>query len=256
MNYFFLFSLLSIYISYSSSLSIEEVLEEERSHSPVAQRLWDQAAAPNVEREATMRSHTPPRPSLLLTSSTSPSQIFSPLQREQAALVEFLDYSQSHLPTRAHLKLSNTPLNSTTVLAAALKRLRVGNHSHYRSYTFFSVDPHSFQESQMVLQMHFDLHKKDLKGRTNLERMQQGRSPLGADDKRINLHHINQEDGLLAEMNQRTHKKFHGILHFRTAKGTSRVDRRKFRSFRRAYWKHRATQVAPSSPSALKELFK
>lgn len=80
-------------------------------------------------------------------------------------------------------------------------------------------------------------------GRTNLERMEQGKAPL-VDGKPIELHHIGQEmDSPLAELTQEEHRGpgNDGVLHDKQKE--SEIDRNKFNTERENHWKERADQV-------------
>jgi RHS repeat-associated protein len=75
----------------------------------------------------------------------------------------------------------------------------------------------------------------DKRGRTNLERMQEGLAPLAADGKSVNLHHIDQTpEGPLVELKSTEHWE---INH---SQEPTKIDRQDFRSYREAYWKERA----------------
>ncbi len=88
----------------------------------------------------------------------------------------------------------------------------------------------------------FDLDQIDDKGRTNRERMKSGLAPMDKSGKPIHIHHINQKpDGDLEEMLQTVHNRNTRELHsYRNQ--PSRIDRNRFNSYRRAYWKYRLTR--------------
>ena len=59
-----------------------------------------------------------------------------------------------------------------------------------------------------------NLNFKDVKGRTNLDRMKKGLAPLDEDGRPYNLHHIGQKaDSPLAELKDNVHKKNDAVLH-------------------------------------------
>lgn len=85
---------------------------------------------------------------------------------------------------------------------------------------------------------------KDVKGRTNLQRMKEGLAPIGQDGKPVALHHLIQEEpGPVAEIRQSLHASGHKVLHGVIEDGKSfRNDpslKRGFESFRSRYWKNR-----------------
>lgn len=85
-----------------------------------------------------------------------------------------------------------------------------------------------------------DFDQKDLMGRTNTERIDQGLAPINKDLKVIELHHIGQNsDSPLAELTQQEHrgKGNDTILHDKTKE--SEINRGKFTSERNNYWDSR-----------------
>lgn len=86
--------------------------------------------------------------------------------------------------------------------------------------------------------------KVDEDGKTNLNRMQEGRAPLDKDGNPIELHHIGQKsDSPLAELKKEEHrgKENNTVLH--DVRKESEIDRDKFAKERSDYWKARAEQV-------------
>lgn len=206
--------------------------------------------------DATIRLSTPLRP-LQYIDKESPSFKSSPstvdiLQKERDALYAFTDYLHTHIPTVAHPKAHLTPLNASTVRAAALKKILIGPSSCFKSHVAFSPDAEDSEKTQIVVQQKIDIDKKDDKGRSNLERMQQGRAPLGPQDKLFVLHHLNQEDGLLVELSRRMHTKYYGTLHYRIAHHSSHINREKFKEFRTKYWKYRASDFLKQDEPSLR----
>ncbi len=80
-------------------------------------------------------------------------------------------------------------------------------------------------------------------GKTNLERMKEGLSPIGMDGKFVELHHLKQKDnGMIVELTRTEHKQNHGVLHRYKGKGESEIDRKKFGEWKSEYWKARAKE--------------
>lgn len=78
-------------------------------------------------------------------------------------------------------------------------------------------------------------------GKTNLELMQSGRSPIGSDGKSVNLHHMLQkQDGPIAEVTQSFHKDNHSVIHINDNSIPSGINRSEFNKWRADYWKNRA----------------
>lgn len=242
--FYFLFN---FFISFSAS-SLEEILEIENK-SPISKSLLTLVTTPNKNQNATVRTSTPLHPSKTIDPN-SPSYGNAKIEKEREELAPLLEYLHSHIPTANSPKLTKTPLNESTILKAAVKSIEIGPDAYFQSCSAFSHN----SLSQMVLQTKIDLNLKDSKHRTNLERMKEGCAPLGADQKPINLHHINQEDGLLAELTSRTHQKYYAILHTRL--GQSHINREDFDLFRSAYWRHRAKVESTPKKKMIKKLFK
>ena len=86
-----------------------------------------------------------------------------------------------------------------------------------------------------------DMDQKDEFGRTNKERMEEGKAPLDKDGKPIELHHIGQKsDAPLAELKWEEHrgKGNDAILHDKSK--DSEIDREAFATQRAEHWKSRS----------------
>ena len=267
MFYMYLFIILLISThSFSSAEDLLDIIEREKRTSPLALRLYNEAFKGNTQQEATFRVNPPLFP---ISDPNSPSKLLSPLRRERETLNPLAEYCKSRIPTytsRHRTPLSEchtpprqtmprsprTPLNESSVLSAALKNIKVGPGSAFISYIIFNPEPENSDTAQMILQTRITLQKRDKKNRTNEERMELGKAPIGPDDKPITLHHANQSDGLLFELSRRTHEKMYNTLHFKISKG-SKIDRKVFQSFKRRYWKHRVEPLKKTA-SANKEM--
>jgi len=86
----------------------------------------------------------------------------------------------------------------------------------------------------------------DARGRSNLQRMQQGLAPIGPDGKSINLHHtIQTGDSPLAEMTATFHQQNSRVIHINPNTIPSGIERPGFDAFRRDYWINRANDFTP-----------
>ena len=86
----------------------------------------------------------------------------------------------------------------------------------------------------------FDPYAVDREGRTNIERMKQGRSPIGRDGKPVNVHHVDQTNtGPVTEMSGSEHQQGFGDLHQNTGQSPSQINRSQFNTWRKSYWKWR-----------------
>lgn len=88
-----------------------------------------------------------------------------------------------------------------------------------------------------------DYEAKDQFGRTNLERMEQGLSPL-VDGQPVELHHIGQEmDSPLAELTPTEHRGEGNYSTLHDVTKESEINRTIFNAEKEAYWKARAEQI-------------
>ena len=92
-----------------------------------------------------------------------------------------------------------------------------------------------------LINTEIDLDQTDALGDTNLERMEKGKSPLDANGKPIELHHVGQK--ALAELTHAQHMEGgnNTILHDTTKE--SEIDRGAFAKEREAHWKARAEEI-------------
>lgn len=259
---FFIFYICFLLQSFLAPLnSFAATLDDRRENllSMLRQPLASLLSQSVTIQEATVRTHTPRKP-LPSIDEESPSFDSSPatleaLAEERKSLQPFVEYLYHHIPTVMHSKPDLPPLNSSTVLSAAFEKLPIGPSSCFKSYVFFSPDPTDLTKGHTVLQRAIDFQKKDSGGRTNLERMRQGLAPLGPLNKPVVLHHVTQENDLLAEVTSRTHTKYHGLFHYRLSPHSSRINRANFRAFREKYWRYRASQIPNKHQLSSKKLF-
>ena len=87
-----------------------------------------------------------------------------------------------------------------------------------------------------------DYNIKDEFGKTNKERMLEGKAPL-MNGKPVELHHIGQkQDSPLAELTHDEHKGNYRLLH-EVPPQTSEIDRRAFAKEKANYWKMRGEEI-------------
>ncbi|EHX4152444.1 hypothetical protein L3H61_002890, partial [Listeria monocytogenes] len=88
-----------------------------------------------------------------------------------------------------------------------------------------------------------DINKVDVKGRTNLQRMEKGLAPLGSDGNPINLHHMTQREiSSIAEVEQSFHQINSKTIHINPNSIPTGIDRKTFNKWRSDYWKERAKE--------------
>ena len=104
----------------------------------------------------------------------------------------------------------------------------------YKAFKDAGLKPEIVNGRSSLIRYDIDLNYKDEFGRTNLERMRNGISPLDPTGKEYQLHHIGQENnGTLAILTNAEHDNpfLHGF------KEVSEIDRPGFRSIRKEFWK-------------------
>ncbi|MBC1727266.1 hypothetical protein HB981_12310 [Listeria seeligeri] len=86
-----------------------------------------------------------------------------------------------------------------------------------------------------------DINKVDVKGRSNLQRMEKGLAPLGTDGNPVNLHHMTQREiSSIAEVEQSFHQINSKTIHINPNTTPTGIDRKAFNKWRSEYWKNRA----------------
>ena len=129
------------------------------------------------------------------------------------------------------------------VFTTVLQAFEVASPEEIEIYENSNVELGEVNGREVLVRTDIDYEEKDIFGRTNLERMEQGLAPL-CEGKPIELHHIGQRmDSPLAELKVEEHRGAgnDGILHDKTIK--SMIDRVEFNSEKIEHWKTRAEEV-------------
>jgi RHS repeat-associated protein len=86
-----------------------------------------------------------------------------------------------------------------------------------------------------------DPKRMDARGRTNVQRMEQGLAPIGSDGKSVNLHHMIQtNDSAIVELTQSFHQRNTKTIHINPSSIPSGINRTQFDKWRESYWINRA----------------
>ncbi len=112
--------------------------------------------------------------------------------------------------------------------------------SEYEIYKSANLEELIMGEKHSLAKNNLDWKYKDSMGRTNLERIKAGLTPINKYGEKIELHHIGQKsDSALAELSETEHgsKGNYSILHNNFT--DSQIDRRQFAAERKEYWKER-----------------
>lgn len=107
-------------------------------------------------------------------------------------------------------------------------------------YDQANLEPQEVNERECLTRTDIDPDAVDGRGRTNLERMQDGKPPL-VDGQSVDLHHIGQKhDAPLAELTQQEHRGPGNTLILHDKVGESEINRYEFKKEREEHWKARA----------------
>lgn len=119
----------------------------------------------------------------------------------------------------------------------------IGSWKEYEIYKNAGLVEAEIGGKKCLIRNDIDWNQKDVMGRTNKERAEQGLSPINKDGKVIELHHIGQHaDSPLAELTQEEHRGKGNdiILHDKTKE--SEIDRQAFAGERSDHWAARAQE--------------
>lgn len=111
----------------------------------------------------------------------------------------------------------------------------------FKVYKKAGLNEAEIDGKECLIRSDINWEQKDVMGRTNIERSEQGLSPINKDGKVIELHHIGQHsDSPLAELTPEEHrgKGNDTILHNKTKE--SEIDRQAFAIERNAHWQARS----------------
>lgn len=119
----------------------------------------------------------------------------------------------------------------------------IGSVEEYEIYKKAGLVEAEINGKKCLIRNNIDWDQKDVMGRTNRERAEQGLSPLNKDGKVIELHHVGQHtDSPLAELATDEHRgKGNDIILHNKAK-ESEIDRQAFTKERSEHWEARATE--------------
>lgn len=120
----------------------------------------------------------------------------------------------------------------------------IGSEAEASLYEEAGLEARDVAGNPALVRTDIDYEHVDFFGRTNLDRMTQGLSPLDKDNRPIELHHIGQtHDAPLAELTRDEHRGpgNDNILH--NKRQESEIDRNDFARERADHWKARAADI-------------
>ncbi|TCI63150.1 HNH/ENDO VII family nuclease [Exiguobacterium sp. SH0S2] len=129
------------------------------------------------------------------------------------------------------------------VFTTVLQEFEIASPEEIEIYENSNVELSEINGREVLIRTDIDYDEKDIFGRTNLERMEQGLAPL-CEGKPIELHHIGQRmDSPLAELKVEEHRGAgnDSILHDKSIKSV--IDRVEFNSEKIEHWKTRAEEI-------------
>lgn len=119
----------------------------------------------------------------------------------------------------------------------------IGSMEEYEIYKNAGLQEMEIGGRKCLIRNDIDWNQKDVMGRTNKERAEQGLSPINKDGKIIELHHIGQHaDSPLAELTPEEHRGRgnDSILHNKTKE--SEINRHVFANERNLHWVSRVNE--------------
>jgi hypothetical protein len=120
----------------------------------------------------------------------------------------------------------------------------IGSEAEASVYDEADIKAKDVNGKPALVRTDINYDQTDVFGQTNLERMQNGRAPLDAENRPIELHHIGQtRDAPLAELTRDEHRGSgnDNILH--NKRQESEIDRDGFGREREDHWKARAAEI-------------
>jgi len=158
----------------------------------------------------------------------------------------------------AYNNTNSVELDNLVNIAKINERNRINRRSKYSSdineYIFTTKELEVYQnenlkedkinDRRILINKDIKLNLKDVKGRTNLKRMEKGLAPLDEDGRPYNLHHIGQKsDSPLAELKDIVHKQNDAILHDKSISTEVHGDNINWDKERSNHWKARAKKI-------------
>lgn len=154
------------------------------------------------------------------------------------------DFEKLVIPERDDLGKQNVfEVFEAKTFTTVIEEFESASLEEIEIYENANVELGEVNDREVLIRTDIDYEEKDLFGRTNLERMEQGLAPL-CEGKPIELHHIGQRmDSPLAELRVDEHRGAgnDGILHDK--KIVSSIDRVAFNLEKIEHWKTRAEDV-------------
>lgn len=120
----------------------------------------------------------------------------------------------------------------------------IGSMEEYEIYKKLGLEQAEIDYRKCLIRDDIDWNQKDIMGRSNRQRAEQGLSPLNRDGKIIELHHIGQHaNSPLAELTPQEHrgKGVYNILHNKFKE--SEIDRQAFAREKNRYWEARISKI-------------
>jgi A nuclease of the HNH/ENDO VII superfamily with conserved LHH len=124
----------------------------------------------------------------------------------------------------------------------------IGSEAEAQIYDKANLEPTVVNGKDALIRTDIDYDQVDLFGMTNLDRMKEGKAPLDASGRPIELHHIGQkQDSPLAELSFMEHRGNgnDNVLHNKMKE--SEINREDFGKERQEYWKARAEKIESQS---------
>lgn len=157
--------------------------------------------------------------------------------------IEKTDMNQSEKVEATQLKNEDVKIGAAEEFKTVDQVLENASPAEKEVYEKAALEKTEVNERETLMRTDLDYDAKDQFGRTNLERMEDGLSPL-LNNEPIELHHIKQEmDSPLAELTKEEHRGEgnYSILHDVDKEST--INRTIFNAEKEAHWKERAEEI-------------
>lgn len=189
----------------------------------------------------------------MIESLTQIEQVKTPLDDYLKKFLDKPDFSDKHDLDSPILMLKAdrlTALSSETVDNLTEQDYprdiveKIGSEEEAVIYQEAGLIPDIINGKDVLLNPNIDIDQKDVFGRTNLDRMEQGLAPLDKEGKPMELHHIGQNNNSpLAELTWKEHRGAGNdtVLHDKLKE--SEIDRSSFAKERAEHWKSRAEHI-------------
>ena len=122
--------------------------------------------------------------------------------------------------------------------------IAIGSMKEYEIYKKAGLVEAEIDGKKCLIRSDIDMTQKDEFGKTNMERMAEGKSPIAQNGETVELHHIGQKaDSPLAELTTQEHRGRGNDTILHDKQKESEIDRISFSKERESHWIARANNA-------------